>query len=221
MLLPLCFDLTVPEACAGQGAGPTIRRTRGAGAPAHGTVPSPLPSLGRMDLMRILWPLSVHGGGILSFTHVVPIKKQIYSSYKVSILLLTGQPQATGSHKSQRGCSLKSALSSEHWHPTPKYSATRGHPVFTCKRKPPGTCVVETTLGVHTYGKPVGYSHRWSSYRVGHTCGEASEYLYVVTMWMEVLMPVEKALDVHTCNRSVVADTCEGGKASFSTVFTR
>lgn len=107
MLLPLCFDLTVPEACAGQGAGPTIRRTRGAGAPAHGTVPSPLPSLGRMDLMRILWPLSVHGGGILSFTHVVPIKKQIYSSYKVSILLLTGQPQATGSHKSQRGLTQK------------------------------------------------------------------------------------------------------------------
>lgn len=72
----LWFLLTVPEACASQGGGPTIRRTGGAGAPAHGTVPSPLPSLGRMDLMRILWPLSVHGG-ILSFTHVVPIKKQI------------------------------------------------------------------------------------------------------------------------------------------------
>lgn len=97
--------LPVPEACAGQGSGPTIRRTGGWGS---GTVPSPLPSLGRMDLMRILWPLSVHGV-VLSFTHVVPIKKQIYSSYKVSTLLLTGQ-QATGNHKS----SLKSALSSEH-----------------------------------------------------------------------------------------------------------
>lgn len=42
----------------------------------------PLPSLGRMDLMRILWPLPVHGG-ILSFTHVVPIKKQIILKLKL------------------------------------------------------------------------------------------------------------------------------------------
>lgn len=52
------------------------RRTGGVGAPAHSPAPSLLPSLGRMDLMHILWPPSVHGG-ILSFTYVVPIKKQI------------------------------------------------------------------------------------------------------------------------------------------------
>lgn len=77
MLLPLCSGLcflfrrhvpakAVAPPYAGLGG-------RGSGT-RHCALP--LPPLGRMDLMRILWPLSVHGG-ILSFTHVVPIKKQI------------------------------------------------------------------------------------------------------------------------------------------------
>lgn len=83
VLLPLCFGLcflfqrhvpakVVAPPYAGLGG-------RGSGT-RHCALP--LPSLGRMDLMRILWPLSVHGG-ILSFTHVVPIKKQIILKLKL------------------------------------------------------------------------------------------------------------------------------------------
>lgn len=77
VLLPLCFGLGLPfQRCVlAKAVTPPHTELRDRG-PAHSTAPSLLPSLGRMDLMRILWPPSVHGG-ILSFTHVVPIKRQI------------------------------------------------------------------------------------------------------------------------------------------------
>lgn len=59
MLLPLCFGfcLLFQRHVPAKAVAPPYAGLGGAGAPAHGTVPSPLPSLGRMDLMRILWPL--------------------------------------------------------------------------------------------------------------------------------------------------------------------
>lgn len=77
MLLLLRFGLCLPfqRRVPAKAVTPLYAGLGGRGA---GTQPCalPPPSLGRMDLMHILWPPSVHGG-ILSFTHVVPIKKQI------------------------------------------------------------------------------------------------------------------------------------------------
>lgn len=82
-------------------------------------------------------------------------------------------------------------------------------------RKPPGTCIawmftpVGNLLVIHTLG------HHHCTVGGGvHTFGES---LYMVTM--EVLIPLEKVLGIHTCNRSVVTDAYgEGGKAFPSTV---
>lgn len=90
MLLLLRFGLCLPfqRRVPAKAVTPLYAGLGGRGA---GTQPCTLsPPLGRMDLMHILWPPSVHGG-ILSFTHVVQLKSKLYSSSEASTLLLTGQ----------------------------------------------------------------------------------------------------------------------------------
>lgn len=95
--LPSITAVLLTSAYRSRGVRP---QDRGLVAPArHPPAPCPpsLPSLGRMNLTHILWPPSVHGGGVLSFTRIL-IKRRIILNVPGFPLVSTGQPagQATG-----------------------------------------------------------------------------------------------------------------------------